>query len=217
MNEAEFISGKTEFSDFLIRNNGLDAAGFQEWIFYPGMLFESSDKWWGDGGRRDRAHEGIDICFYRDKADQCFRLDESTRIPVMYDGEIIKVADDYIGRSIYVSHKIYAKNRRQLYTIYSHTQPYSSVVAGRRVSAGDIIATIENAGKKKVKMLSHLHLSMAWVPRPFACENLSWQTMNDPRMVTLCNPLEVIFCKYSTIPFNPDFAVGAVAKDIPVK
>ena len=119
------------------------------------------------------------------------------------NGKIIKVDDDYIGKSVYVSHKIYGSHKRQLYTVYSHTRPYSSVVAGSRVSVGDIIATIEDAGKKKAKMLSHIHLSMAWIPRPFACENLNWQAMNDPRMVTLCNPLEVISCKYTTIPFDP--------------
>ena len=45
---------KTRFTEFLIRENSLDERGFQEWVFCPGMLFNSLDKWWGDQGLRDR-------------------------------------------------------------------------------------------------------------------------------------------------------------------
>ncbi len=36
-----------------------------EWLFYPGMLFGSLLKWWGDWRERYTRHEGVDIAFYR--------------------------------------------------------------------------------------------------------------------------------------------------------
>jgi hypothetical protein len=29
---------KTRFTEFLVQENSLDECGFEEWIFYPGML-----------------------------------------------------------------------------------------------------------------------------------------------------------------------------------
>ncbi len=37
------------FSDCLVRCNGLSRAGFEEWVFYPGMLFGALEAWWGKG------------------------------------------------------------------------------------------------------------------------------------------------------------------------
>jgi hypothetical protein len=200
---SECTLEKTGFSRCLVRCNGLDEIGFESWVFYPGMLFNSLDKWWGEGGDRPRHHEGIDLCLYRDKQGQNFRLDGATKIPVMYAGKIIKIEEDYLAHSLYVRHKIYDGNGRQLYTIYAHTEPYTGVDTGSIVNEGDIIATIAGDENKKEIMLPHVHISMAWVSESLPCERLNWDTMNESGLVTLCDPLEVIDCEYTTIRFDP--------------
>lgn len=40
----------SRFTEFLIRENALGDNGFKGWVFCPGMLFNSTDKWWGDQG-----------------------------------------------------------------------------------------------------------------------------------------------------------------------
>lgn len=93
---------ETLFSEHLVTCNSLRQAGLEQWAFYPGMLFGATEKWWGDRGRRPRPHEGIDLCLYTDKAGRAFRLHESSRIPVMLDGEIVKIEEDFLGKSVYL-------------------------------------------------------------------------------------------------------------------
>jgi hypothetical protein len=68
----------------LLNHNGSIEIGFVEWIFYPGMLFNDTYKWWGDGGISQRPHKGLDLCFYRD-SDRCIHnLTEKVKIAVIY-------------------------------------------------------------------------------------------------------------------------------------
>ncbi|NVM22508.1 MAG: hypothetical protein HWN68_12100 [Desulfobacterales bacterium] len=89
---------KTGFSEYLVRCNGLDELGFEEWLFHPGMLFGALDRWWADGGNRAKPHEGLDLCLYRGLGGHNRSLDERTKIPLTYDGEIVKIDDDFLGR-----------------------------------------------------------------------------------------------------------------------
>jgi len=187
---------KSRFSEFLIKHNDLNKFEFEEWVFYPGMLFNDLYKWWGDGGVRQRPHEGLDLCFYRDKAGQEHSLDERIKIPVMYEGEIIRIEDDFLGKSIFVSHGIHDDLGNRFHTIYGHTNPYSGVAIGKTLSEGDAIATIADARKKKTEISPHLHISVAWLPKSFPYERLDWETMSNRSMATLCDPLEFIDCKY---------------------
>ncbi|MGD8980799.1 MAG: hypothetical protein PVF42_04345, partial [Desulfobacterales bacterium] len=47
----------TRFTEFLVQKNAFGKGGFKGWIFCPGMLFNSTDKWWGDQSKRDKSHE----------------------------------------------------------------------------------------------------------------------------------------------------------------
>ena len=125
---------KTSFSEQLLECNGLREAGFDQWAFSPGMLFKAPGKWWGDRGTRARPHEGIDLCLYTDETGRPFALDESTRIPVMFDGEIIKIEEDFLGQSVYVAHAIDDGHGRRLWTIYGHTRPADHIQPGDRLS-----------------------------------------------------------------------------------
>ncbi len=130
-----FVLKKSRFTEWMVRKNSLDAFGFQEWAFSPGMLFNSNDKWWGNQGKREMPHEGLDLCFYRDRENRIHHLNEKTKIPVLYDGVIVRVMDDFIGKSVMVEHRFYKSSYPRFCTIYGHTTPLDGLDIGR-VSMG---------------------------------------------------------------------------------
>jgi len=190
---------KTSFSKQLIRQNSLDVKGFDRWLFAPGMLFRSREKWWGDPGMRPKPHEGIDICFYADKSKKVFRLDETARIPVMYGGEIVKMEKDFLGISVYVSHEIFDTHNRQLHTAYGHTQPFSDMGPGTGLKEGQAFAGISPITGKKNNMIPHLHLSMLWVEGTLSYGALNWEAMHRDPPIKLINPLNAMECQYAVL------------------
>jgi murein DD-endopeptidase MepM/ murein hydrolase activator NlpD len=191
----------------MIERNGLGETGFERWAFYPEMLFGAQGKWWGDRGRRPRPHEGIDLGLYTDKAGQALRLPESSRIPVMFDGEIIKIEEDFLGESLYLGHEIDDGQGRQLFTIYGHTKPENVVRTGERFRQGEVIATLSPADRRIAGVPAHLHLSLAWVSKTQASEELNWELLHDPRVAILLDPLRVMDCPYKIL--APDTPVNS--------
>ena len=187
------------FHERLVFLNNLDSLGFKEWIFHPAMLFGSLYKWWGDLGKRQRPHEGLDLCLYQTKEGNINHLTGETKIPVIFTGQIIKVSDDFLGESVFVGHGAYDSNGSQLYTIYGHIKPGNNIRPGKRLSEGDIIGVITDTGNSEVVIPHHLHVSVAWIPNTMHVPELGWQTISDPARVVLLDPLSVIECPYSII------------------
>lgn len=183
---------KSSFWDALIRLNGLDKQGFVEWVFKPGMLFNDLFLWWGDGGARRMPHEGLDVCYYRNVSGQNFPLTKKTVIPVIYDGKIVRIHDDFLGKSLYVAHEIYEGNGKRLFTVYGHISPLRGTAEGKELREGVPFATIADAGTGKTVIPPHVHLSVAWISVTFPFERLNWDAMGDPNVVTLCNPLSCL-------------------------
>ena len=159
---------KTRFTEMLIEANGLDPDDFQSWLFCPGMRFDSPDKWWGDLGRRDFPHEGIDFCLYRDGSGRVRRLDHDTRIPVMHDGVVRSVFADYLGQAVVIEHEKTQTEIGTLISIYAHTRPLNHIKPGVFAKQGDIIATIADTSRSKAKILPHLHVTLGH-PSPGSC------------------------------------------------
>ena len=187
------------FQERLRFYNNLDKIGFEEWVFHPAMLFGSYCKWWGDLGKRDRPHEGLDLCFYRTKEGDIRYLDEKTKVPVIFKGQIVKVGDDFLGASVFVSHSDYESDGSQLLTIYGHIRPCDHMRPGERLNEGDIIGTIADAKKRSGVIPSHLHISVAWIPNTVHSQELSCQIVGDITKVMLLDPLSVIECPYSIV------------------
>lgn len=187
---------KTRFTEFLIRENALDERDFEEWIFCPGMLFSASNKWWGDQGKRDKPHEGLDLCLYRNRRDRILRLDEKTKIPVMYDGVVVKIINDFLGKSVIIEHSLPGSNNSRFCTIYGHTDPHGSVHVGRIVKEGDIIATLADSSKSKTNIFPHLHISLGWTSKIISYDKLDWETIGATNTLTLIEPLSVIDWHY---------------------
>ena len=178
----------TRFTAKLIEANGYDPDDFKCWVFCPGMRFNSPDKWWGDYGRRDFPHEGLDFCLYRDAADNVRRLDERTRIPVMHDGRVRALFNDYLGKAVVIEHESTSALPGKAISVYAHTKPRDGILPGVKVREGDIIASIAATTHAKTNILPHLHLSFGRPSMDITYEPFVWNQMRDPRQVTLINP-----------------------------
>ncbi len=188
------------FSGHLVTCNGLDAAGFREWVFCPGMLFGALGTWWGKGGDRDRPHEGLDVRCYRDARGGTHGLDGTIRVPAMYDGEIAAIRDDFLGSSIFVRHAIHDGEGRRLHTVYGHTAPGGGVRVGGGLREGEVFATLAEPLAVKTSAPAHLHLSVAWVPPSISGGALDWRTMADAQRVLLLDPLRVVSFPHAILP-----------------
>jgi hypothetical protein len=187
---------KSHYTEMLIEANALDHIGLESWIFCHGMLFKSPDKWWGDHGRRDFPHEGIDLCLYRDHCGEIGRIDDKTRIPVLNDGVIRAIFKDYLGHAVVVEHDISVIDTAGLISFYAHTKPNADMDIGAKVKKGDILGTIADTSHSKANILPHLHFSL-WHPlKPIHYDGFIWNTIRNPEMITLLDPLPVIDWPY---------------------
>jgi len=183
---------QTEFTEMLIEVNRFDPDDFKHWVFCPGMLFNSPDKWWGDHGRRDFPHEGIDFCFYRGGSGKMLRLDEKTRIPVMHNGVVRAVFTDYLGRAVVIEHQNTQADGGNLLSAYAHTRPLDGIEPGVALKAGDVVATIADTRHSKANILPHLHFSLGRPAPDLAYDPFVWNDMRNPESVVLLNPLGLI-------------------------
>ena len=159
------------------------------------MLFQSSIKWWGDGGRRNAPHEGVDFHSFKTLQEEDCSLNETTRVPLIFGGEIVRILDDFLGQSVFIRHNYPDKDRKRLYSVYGHIIPVNKIQTGVTVKEEDSIGTV--AGGKRVP--SHLHISVAWISASVIQQDLNWETILDKEKAMLINPLTVIVCPYSIL------------------
>ena len=165
---------------------------FNRWVFRSGMLFNSPDKWWGDLGRRDFPHEGVDFCLYENLSGETSRLSHQTRIPAIHDGVVRHIFPDYLGQAVIVEHNLTQKGTGKLISIYAHTLPLEHLKAGIFVKQGDIIATIADTSRSKTFILPHLHYSLGQTSENIDFGQFVWNDMRNPDLVVLLNPFSAI-------------------------
>lgn len=183
---------KSSVFDYLLAGNRVQMAGFKKWLWQPGMEFNSLETWWGQKKRRATPHEGLDLCWFEDAAGQIRHLDEKIQIPATFAGEIVKIDRDFLGKSIYLSHEIFAADGRQLYTAYGHTRPLAKMQVGKAVAAGEIIAAVAAGPGKSPRIPSHLHLTLAWIPVSLPVDRLNWPNLGADRTITLIDPRSIL-------------------------
>jgi murein DD-endopeptidase MepM/ murein hydrolase activator NlpD len=191
--------GQTRFTEFLIRENDLAKSGFDQWVFQPGMLFNSPDKWWGHRGKRDTPHEGLDLCLYRVPNGRIFCIDENTRIPVMYDGVVVAIVNDFLGKSLIVEHELSDSDSPRFCSIYGHTNPPADLQIGKPVKKGDILATLADSSRSKSGIRPHLHISLGWTAKFISYDRFDWETIGTWDMLTLLDPLDVLDRPYQVL------------------
>ncbi len=187
---------ESKFNSFFIQYNSFKTHRFEKWIFYPGMLFQDTEAWWANDAVRPTPHEGIDLCFYKDNSGQIHRIGKGTKIPVMYDGEVAHIQDDFLGQSIYVKHNTIDKTGNILHTVYGHTIPLNHHATNMILREGDIIAEMAISQKSR-KIHPHIHITMAWLPDSLSYKKINWETLGNPQLASLCNPIEYLGA-YST-------------------
>jgi len=188
-------AGRSCFCQQLVAKNCLD---LRKWLFYPGMLFGSMDKWWGSGGTRVTPHEGVDICFYRSLSDSVQTLGPGTLIPVLHEGQIVRIVDDFLGRTVFIRHPRHEEENRELYSIYGHIRPKDDLCPGLQVRAGDSIGSLA-ASLKRTSAPPHLHLSAALISKTFPKEKLGWNAADPDEKILFINPMTLIDCDYDIL------------------
>ncbi len=189
----------TQFTENLIRENALDINGFAEWIFDPGMLFNAQHKWWADRENRPKPHEGLDVCFYSNSHGSIQRLDENTKIPALFDGTVVKIIDDFLGKSVFIQHILPDGNNGRLFTLYGHTTVSEDLGVGKQVKQGEFITTLAAATRAKAAIPTHLHISLGWTTAPVLYDQIDWGIIGDRNILTLIDPVEVIDGRYTVV------------------
>jgi len=165
-------------------------AGFKRWVFQSGMLFQSWETWWGEKKPRTVAHEGIDLCTFEDVNGLVKHVDGSIKIPAAFPGTIVKIDRDFLGRSIFISHNIYAADGRQLYMALGHTNPGATMHTENNVKEGEVIATISSPPQTAIP--PHLHITLAWIPVSLSTDYLTWKNLGSDQLITLIDPLSIL-------------------------
>jgi murein DD-endopeptidase MepM/ murein hydrolase activator NlpD len=182
----------SQFMEFMLEHNRPRMDGFKGWVFHPGMLFQAPGKWWGDQGPRAVPHEGLDLYSFEAAGGRVETVDQQTRIPAAFAGRVVKIDRDFLGKSIYIGHALYAADGRQLLSAVGHTIPREGLQTGQQVAAGEIIAAVGGFPGKKTNLPPHLHLTFAWVPVDFRLEQLTWTNLGHDAGIRLIDPLPVI-------------------------
>ena len=186
----------------LIQGNSLEAIGMQRFVFYPGMRFGSSDKWWGKPGYRHAPHEGIDICFFQTASGRFCRMDASTRIPTAADSRIVHVMEDFLGHTVVASQMIPKEGGRELLTLYAHIKPDARLRVGDRLREGELFAGIADVEYPNIPLLPHLHISVAWADQLPDYRQWTWKLLNQCGSECFIDPLKWMAFPQKTISFE---------------
>jgi hypothetical protein len=176
-----------QFLEALARANGL--GDNITWLFYPGMLLDSYDKWWDDFAKRPCAHEGIDICFFREGSGKISPLARNANIPAMDKGLILNRCKDFLGESLVIAHEGVLPLTPKVVFVYSHLEIEKKIVPGCRVEKNQIIGRTFDTSKKQSKLLSHLHFSCVELMDKIPLDVLDWDLFPDREKVNLINPV----------------------------
>ncbi len=179
------------FFDLLLAANQPHLAGFQHWLFHPGMLFQSRQQWWGREKPRSTPHEGLDLCWFQDAAGRRRALNHTTLIPAPYAGTVVKISPDFLGQSIFLAHALAPAPGRRLYTAFGHTAPRPGLAVGQTVPEGDIVAAVSAPVNRKTSVPLHLHITLALIPDAVGPDQFSWQNFGIDPSITLLDPLAV--------------------------
>ncbi|MBF0302302.1 MAG: hypothetical protein HQK73_04625 [Desulfamplus sp.] len=174
-----------------------------EWLFYPGMLFGSCDKWWADWGQRYTPHEGLDITFYRKKTynitsrnfDIC-SFDSNIVVPAMGDGIVLNICKDFLGQSVIIKPSFFSNNKSDnsirdsksifdieksiIAVIYSHILTACGLTIGDTVTKGQIIGKVADTSMRKSGITPHLHVSCAEISTKMPLHELNWNIFGNP-------------------------------------
>lgn len=174
----------------LLQQKNVTLAGFGGFILYPGMEFRSEIKWWPDKGIRPTLHEGVDFCYYQDSAGVEQYVDPNFKVPVMANGKVFNICDDYLGQTVFLDHGY--DHLLRFLSIYAHITPCKELCIGDSLCEGEEIATIADTTGRKNRMPAHLHLSFMQANRDLPLEVFNWELICHGNGANLLDPLHLI-------------------------
>jgi len=182
--------------------NHLRVLGFERFVFFPGMLFNSLEKWWGSSGLRAASHEGLDLCFFSGESGAKFRLDETVQVPMVYDGIIAHIMDDFLGKTVVTRHDFGDSGNAPVLSLYGHVHPDPHLKVGDLICQGDVFASIADVEGRSKLLPPHLHISLAKARMLPPAEQLTWEMLNQADRSVFIDPMNVLDANYSVIPYD---------------
>jgi hypothetical protein len=192
---------QADFTRLILTLNHWNENTISKGVFSPGMMFGAMDKWWGDLGKRSIPHEGLDVGLCKDGAGQFNILSAATKIPAIYDGSIVKIMDDFLGKTLIMAHTSLQRNGRFLLTIFGHAAPDNNIRLHTAVKRGQRICGISRPAKS-TKVLPHLHITMGWASFRINFEHLDWNTMPRNDLLHLLDPAPILNWPFEVLPTN---------------
>jgi len=203
---------KSKFVSHLIRINKLDACGFDRFVFFQGMMFGSEKKWWGKKGVRGSSHEGLDLCFFASMHNENFRLDETVKIPMLYDGMVEHITDDFLGKTVITRHCFDGEDKLTLLSLYGHLNPDKNLQIGDEIKEGQVFAKIKGFENQSKILLPHLHISLAKPDLLPPANRLEWEFLNTVDQNVFVDPFNAISPNYTVIEYDDGVDLSKVFK-----
>lgn len=160
-----------QYAALLACLNEENANGVTKITLLPGMDFGDREKWWTRGGKRCRAHEGVDVVCGEDGAGERHFLGEGIKVPCLTSGEIIAICDDFLGQSVWVRGK--SRSLGSIVAVHAHILPKGRL--GDHVGRGAEIGMIAPA---EGEVPAHLHLSLLRFNPALPWADIDWHYLN---------------------------------------
>jgi hypothetical protein len=178
----------SEYLKIISKINKLEKDHAVNWLFYPGMLFLSGDKWWGDFRFRSTPHEGIDICFFRGDRNKIQCFNPEIQVPALENGRLINICNDFLGQTLVVESRKIQPAHTGVLTAYAHIRPAAPLKINDNIKKNQIIATLCDTVKNP-QLPPHLHLSCFEIPKSVKAEELNWSFFSRSIHASPINPV----------------------------
>ena len=191
----------TSFNENFLMANNLQGSEFKKWLFYPGMLFDSDRKWWGDWRFRASKHEGLDLAFYQDDRLKVQQIPPISKVPAAYSGIVQTIIKDFLGWTIFLKHPQFSQSDNIFCSVYAHLKLSDQLKTNLEIKEGEILGATVTSGTK-IKLTPHVHLSLGWFKKDILPE-ISWEKLNCRENMRLIDPLEVWDLSYDFLENKP--------------
>ena len=160
------------------------------WVFHPGMLFDSWEKWWTPDGHRASRHEGLDLCLVQGSDRETRPLQPGTLVTAAAKGRVVATIPDFLGHTVICSHGPTSLSCAEWISLIAHIQLDSRISPGLSVQVNDPLGW-SKAFPKPRGMLCHVHLSFGWLQTP-GDYALTWPDLVQRKRVSFLDPLTLL-------------------------
>jgi murein DD-endopeptidase MepM/ murein hydrolase activator NlpD len=162
---------------------------YPSFVFHPGMLFDSREKWWSQG-KRASSHEGIDLCLIHQPNHNPTPL--SAGLPVLSPapGVVAAIIDDFLGQTVIISHRPACDTHPEWVSLLAHIHPCPELRKGQLIEAGQPVGWTKSFPRPR-GMLCHLHLSVGVLLQP-KNYTLTWPELIKRDLVDFKDPLPLL-------------------------